>query len=411
VLGHNALIPSPARAIVLASLRRLRKGRIELVEGGRRSFFGPADAELRATVEVHDPAAWRRLLRGSNGLAEGYMEGEWDCDDLVSLVRIAARDLPRLDRPRRAILPLRRLLERVPLNSVEGSRRHIAAHYDLGNELFATFLDQTMTYSCAAFDSPEMSLQDAQLAKLERVCRKLELGPSDHLLEIGTGWGSLAIHAAANHGCRVTTTTISREQRALAQQRVTEAGLEDRVTILLEDYRDLHGRFSKLVSIEMIEAVGWQYFGTFFDRCGQLIEPDGLMLLQAITIDDSYYELEKATRSFVNTYVFPSGCLPSLQVMRRCAGRAGLTEVDLEDMTASYPLTLSSWRRNFLAARDRVAELGYDERFRRLWELYLCWSEGGFRERRIGDYQVLLAGPLRASRGARDRELSFAARG
>jgi len=403
---------NPARTIVLAALRRLRGGRLELVEGDRRTFFGPAGAELRATVEIHDAAVWRRLLRGSSGLAEGYIEGEWSCDDLVSLVRIAARELPRLDRPRRAILPLRRVLGKVPLNTRSGARRHIAAHYDLGNELFASFLDETMTYSCAAFDSPEMSLRDAQLAKLDRVCRKLELSPDDHLLEIGTGWGSLAIHATANYGCRVTTTTISREQHLLARERIAAAGVEDRVTVLLEDYRNLNGRFDKLVSIEMIEAVGWQYFELFFRRCAGLLRARGLMLLQAITIEDRYYELEKATRSFVNTHVFPSGCLPSLEVMRRCAGHAGLAEVGLEDMTESYPITLRSWRRNFLAARDRVAALGYDRRFRRLWELYLCWSEGGFIERRIHDYQQLLAvsgsqanGPATAA-----RELS-AARG
>ena len=200
---------NPTRAIVSAGLRRIRGGRIEVVEEGRGAAFGPADARLRATVRIHDQAAWGRLRQGSVGLAEGYMAGEWDCDDLVSLVRIAAREMRRLDRPRRAILPLRRLLARVPPNTREGARRHISAHYDLGNELFASFLDETMTYSCAAFDSPQMSLREAQLAKLERVCRKLELTESDHLLEIGTGWGSLAIHAAERHGCRVTTTTIS----------------------------------------------------------------------------------------------------------------------------------------------------------------------------------------------------------
>ena len=220
---------------------------------------------------------------------------------------------------------------------------------------------------------------------------KLELPPDDHLLEIGTGWGGLAIHARRHYGCRVTTTTISREQRELAPRAGADAGLEDRVTVLLEDYRDLRGRYDKLASIEMIEAVGWQYFDTFFPRCAELLEPDGLMLLQAITIDDRNYELEKAARSFINTHVFPSGCLPSLQVIRSCADRAGLAERGHEDMTASYPLTLSRWRRNFLAARERIEELGYDRRFRRLWELYLCWSEGGFRERRIGDYQMLLA--------------------
>jgi cyclopropane-fatty-acyl-phospholipid synthase len=401
---------SIARGIGIAALRRIRGGRIEIVERGRRQTFGPADAELHGTIEVHDPSFWRGLLRGSLGLAETHVDGAWDCDDPVALARIACRELPRLDPIRHAVQPLRRLLDRVPRNTVEGSQRHIAAHYDLGNDLFSTFLDPTMTYSCAAFDSPQMSLAEAQRAKLERVCRKLELGPDDHLLEIGTGWGSLAIHAASEHGCRVTTTTISREQHQLAEQRVAAAGLGDRVTVLLRDYRDLEGRYDKLASIEMIEAVGWQYFGLFFRRCAQLLRPGGLALLQAITIGDRHYELEKATRSFANTFVFPSGCLPSLAVMRRYASRAGLTEIGLEDMTASYPLTLNNWRRNFHAARDRVAELGYDHRFRRIWDLYLSWSEGGFAERWIQDYQQLLTVPVRSGT-APERELSLAARG
>ena len=399
----------PARAVVLAALRRLRGGRVEIVENGERLAFGPANADLEITVEVHDSSFWRGALRGSAGLAETYLDGAWDCDDLTTLARIAARDLPRLDGARRAILPLRRLVERLPRNTLQGSRRHIAAHYDLGNELFAAFLDPTMTYSCAAYDTPGATLDEAQQAKLDRICRKLELGDGDHLLEIGSGWGSLAIHAARNYGCRVTTTTISRRQHELASRRIAEAGVGERVTILLEDYRQLRGRFDKLASIEMIEAVGWQYFQLFFRRCSQLLREGGLMLLQAITIDDRFYELEKDTKTFVSTYVFPSGCLPSLEVMRRCATRAGLTEVGLEDMTASYPLTLRDWRRNFVAARERVAELGYDRRFRRLWELYLCWSEGGFLERRIQDYQQLLVAPRLARAEAEPAQLSLAA--
>ncbi len=374
-----------ARPIVLAGLSRIRRGRVELRERGRLHLFGPADADLRVRIDVHDPRAWRPILRGSHGVAEAYLQGWWDCDDLVALVRIGAREIPRLDPLRRALLPLRR---RVPRNTRLASRRHVRAHYDLGNDLFAAFLDETMTYSCAAFDVPGLTLHDAQQAKLERICDQLELSPADHLLEIGTGWGGLAIHAAQRYGCRVTTTTISREQHALAVRRVREAGVADRVTVLLEDYRDLRGTYSKLVSVEMIEAVGWQYFDTFFRRCAALLEPGGLMLLQAITIDDRFYELEKAARSFANTHVFPSGCLPSLPVIRRSAGRAGLTELASEDLTDNYPLTLRAWRANFLAA-DLPR---YDERFRRMWELYLCWAEGGFLERRTEDHQLLFAG-------------------
>jgi cyclopropane-fatty-acyl-phospholipid synthase len=376
-------------------LSRLREGRIEILEGGRRRGFGPAGAPLAITLRVHDPAVfWRALLGGSRRLAEAYGAGAWDTDDLVGLVRIGAREMPRLDRWRRPVARARSLLSRIPRNTRAGARRHIAAHYDLGNDLFRLFLDETMTYSCAVFQRPSASLREAQEAKLERVCRKLELGPDDHVLEIGTGWGSFAMHAAGRFGCRVTTTTISQEQHDAATRRMREAGLDDRVTVLLEDYRDLRGRYDKLVSIEMIEAVGWQYFDVFFRRCGELLDPRGLMLLQAIVIDDRAYEIEKASRSFIKELIFPSGCLPSLEVISRCVARAtSLRLLDLEDITAHYPETLRRWRENFVRLAGRAGELGYDLRFRRLWELYLAYSEGGFLERRIGDVQALLAGP------------------
>ena len=375
-------------------LGRLREGRLEIVEDGCRSGFGPPDAALAATVRVHDPGFWRALLGGSRGLAEAYGSGVWDTDDLVTLVRIGAREMPRLDRWRRPLAPLRNLFSRIPRNTRAGARRHVAAHYDLGNDLFRLFLDESMTYSCAVFEPPDLSLREAQEAKLERVCRKLELGPEDHVLEIGTGWGSFALHAARRVGCRVTTITISREQHEVASRRVREAGLEDRVTVLLEDYRDVRGRYDKLVSIEMIEAVGWQYFDLFFRRCGELLDPDGLMLLQAIVIDDRAYEVEKTARSFIKELIFPSGCLPSVEVISRCVARTTrLRMLDLEDITGHYPETLRRWRENFVRLAGRAAELGYDLRFRRLWELYLAYCEGGFRERRIGDVQALLAGP------------------
>jgi cyclopropane-fatty-acyl-phospholipid synthase len=302
--------------------------------------------------------------------------------------------MSRLDRWRRPLAPLRNLLSRVPRNTRPGARRHIAAHYDLGNDLFRLFLDESMTYSCALFDRPRVSLREAQEDKLERVCRKLQLRPDDHVLEIGSGWGSFALHAASRFGCRVTTTTISREQHEVASQRVRDAGLDDRVTVLLDDYRDLRGRYDKLASIEMIEAVGWQYFDVFFRRCGELLDPRGLMLLQAIVIDDGAYEVEKASRSFMRELIFPAGCLPSIEVISRCVSRATqLRLLDLEDITRHYPETLRRWRENFVRFAGRAGELGYDLRFRRLWELYLAYSEGGFRERRIGDVQALFAGP------------------
>ncbi|HEX5983251.1 MAG TPA: cyclopropane-fatty-acyl-phospholipid synthase family protein [Solirubrobacterales bacterium] len=387
-----------ARAGVGRVLSRVRSGRIDVVEEGRERSFGPPDAELTATVKINDPAAWRGPLRGSVGLGEGYVDGRWETDDLVSLIRIAARELREMDGLRGAVAKPRGLWHRVrhlvPENTRPGARRNISAHYDLGNDLFAAFLDRRMMYSCAYFPDAAASLEEAQLAKLDRICERLRLGPENHLLEIGTGWGGMAIHAARRTGCRVTTTTISREQFELATRRVREAGLEDQVTVLLQDYRDLDGRFDRLVSVEMIEAVGWQYFDDYFRRCDQLLTDDGLMLLQAITIDDRIYEVEKAARSFANTHVFPGGCLPSEGLIAGCLERVtSMRQVWLDDITAHYPPTLAAWRERFFAAWERLRARGYDERFRRLWDFYLSSSEAGFRERRIHDVQALFAKP------------------
>jgi cyclopropane-fatty-acyl-phospholipid synthase len=313
-------------------------------------------------------------------------------------MRLAARNASGLDRLRLRLAPLRWPLQRARAllrrSTKRQRRRDVAAHYDLGNELFARMLDPTMSYSCALFEHEGMTLEQAQVAKLERICEQLDLGPTDRVLEIGTGWGGFALHAAATRGCHVTTTTISREQHAYAIEQVRRAGLSDRVTVLMQDYRELRGRYDKLVSIEMIEAVGWRHFGTFFAKCSELLTPDGAMLLQAITIDDRAYEVEKTARSFIRTYIFPNGCLPSLEVIHGClASETDMRPVWLQDLTASYVRTLHAWRANFEAHTERLAQLGYDERFRRLWRLYLAYCEAGFAERRIGDYQLLLAKP------------------
>ncbi len=388
-----------SRRLVHLLLRRTQHGSLTLVEGDRTLRFGDREPGApMVTLRVHDHGFYSALLRGSIGLSDAYMTGMFDCTDLPELARLAALNMPQLDAWRRALRPLvaapqagMRWLER---NTPARSRKQISAHYDLGNDLFGLMLDETMMYSCAIFESEEATLHEAQAAKLDRICRKLDLGPADHVLEIGTGWGGFAIHAAANYGCRVTTTTISAEQLALARDRVAAAGLEDRITLLLEDYRDLRGSYDKLVSIEMIEAVGWQYFDTFFERCGALLAPDGAMLLQAITIDNRAYEVEKATKSFANTHIFPGGCLPSLEVISRSVARGtDLRAVDLEDITAHYVRTLRCWRENFLTQLERVRALGYDNRFQRLWELYLAYCEGGFDARRIGTVQLLLAKP------------------
>jgi cyclopropane-fatty-acyl-phospholipid synthase len=378
-------------------LRQIRVGSLTFVERGERRTLGKGHPA--ATIEVHDPGFWRMLMRGSRGLAESYARGWWDSPDLVAVVRLAARNAVLIDRVRSATAalwtPHQRIRELGQRRTRQRSRLDVAAHYDLGDELFERMLDPTMMYSCALFERPGMTLQEASEAKLERVCERLRLGPADHVLEIGTGWGGFAVHAAATRGCRVTTTTISRRQHEYAVERVRGAGLGDRVTVLMRDYRDLRGRFDKLVSIEMIEAVGWQQIGRFFSRCSDLLTPHGAMLLQAITIDDRAYEVEKASRSFIKEYIFPGGCLPSMEViMRHLARRTDLQAVGLDDLTSSYVETLRRWRQSFAAHAAELADLGYDERFQRIWTLYLAYCEGGFAERRICDVQLLLAKPL-----------------
>ena len=387
-----------ARRIVFKLFSRIRRERIDVIDSSRTYSFGDPDAELRATIFVHHQGFYRNMLRGSVGLAETYMDGHWDTDDAVALTRIGARNMAAIDRVRRRWHPVlhraQKLADMVPRNDLAGSKRNIAAHYDLGNQLFSLFLDPTMMYSCAYFEEPAQSLEEAQRAKLDRACRALELTPDDHLLEIGTGWGAMAIHAAENYGCQVTTTTISREQYDYASEQVRDRGLEGRITVLLDDYRDLTGTYDKLVSLEMIEAVGWQYFPTYFANCSRLLADDGLMFLQAITIDERSYEVEKQSKSFINTHIFPGGCLPSLEVIHRCvAQETDMTTVWLDDITHHYAETCRRWREAFVDSADLAAGLGYDETFRRMWQLYLAYVEAGFRERRIMDVHVLLSKP------------------
>jgi cyclopropane-fatty-acyl-phospholipid synthase len=404
----GATIQRIARGAAFAAFERIRAGSLAVAERGRVRTFGSGDP--RGLIHVHSPAAWPHLLRGSRGLAESYAAGHWDSPDLAALIRVAARNARAMDAFRQRIRPLLapvRLVQGTSrANGRRASRKQIAAHYDLGNDLFELMLDPTMTYSCTWFAREDMTLEQAAIAKLDLVCDRLELQPDDHLLEIGTGWGGLAIHAARTRGCRVTSTTISREQRDYAEAHIRDAGLADRVTVLLEDYRDLRGRYDKLVSIEMIEAVGWRNFGVFFQRCSDLLTHNGAMLLQAITIDDRAYEVEKTARSFIRTYIFPNGCLPSLEVIHACvASETDMRPVWLQDLTASYVRTLREWRANFEAHAQRLARLGYDEHFRRLWRLYLAYCEAGFAERRIGDVQLLLAKPgYQSSRRASSSE-------
>lgn len=387
-----------ARKVVLSRLAGLRHGAVTLLEDNHRTVLG--DGEPCCAVIVRDPRVYRRLLRGGSlAAAEAFMEGAWTTDDLVGLLRLLLRNADVMDGFDRGVARaavfagwLAQLLAR--RNTKRGSRRNIHAHYDLGNEFFALFLDPTLNYSCGYFEQPTASMEDASRAKMERVCRKLELRAGEHLLEIGTGWGGLAIYAATHFGCRVTTTTISQQQYELARQRVRAAGLEDRVTVLCRDYRDLTGQFDKLVSIEMIEAVGHAFLETYFRQCGRLLAPGGVMLLQAITMADQRHRQHLRAADFMQHYIFPGSCLPSLTTLTQALTRGSdLQVVNLEDITPHYVLTLRHWRRRFLEQLDAVRGLGYPERFVRMWEYYLCASEAGFAERYLGDVQLLLARP------------------
>jgi cyclopropane-fatty-acyl-phospholipid synthase len=360
--------------------------------------FGQGAPE--ATIRVHDPAFYAAVAtRGSVGAGESYVRGEWSCDDLVSLVRILVRNREQLEGLEggfaRVGAALLRWYHARRDNTRSGSRANISAHYDLGNEFYGLWLDPTMMYSCAVFAREDMSLHEAQLERLERICRKLDLQPGEHLLEIGTGWGGMAEYAAREYGCRVTTTTISREQHAFARERIARAGLAGRVEVLCEDYRELTGRYDKLVSIEMVEAVGERWFDTYFRKCSELLEPHGAMLLQSITIRDQHYEQALRSVDFIQRYVFPGACIPSVTALcERVARCTDMTLFGLEDIGPHYATTLRAWRREFLAHLPQVRALGFDEEFVRLWEFYLCYCEGGFEERAIGDVQMLLTKPL-----------------
>ena len=354
---------------------------------------------LSARIEVLDMSFYRQVaLGGSIGAAESYMDQDWQANDLCRVIQIFVRNRDLLNSMESGLAILANQLLKVwhfsNRNSQQGSRRNIAAHYDLGNELFALFLDQHSMYSSATFYHPDLSLEDASTAKLERICQKLHLQPDDHILEIGTGWGGFAIYAAKNYGCHITTTTISKEQYQAAQQRVIDAGVADRVTILMEDYRDLQGRYDKLVSIEMIEAVGHHYLDTYLKQCAALLKPNGLALIQAITIEDSYYYQALKSVDFIKRYIFPGSFIPCVSAIVASAARStDLRLINLEDQGESYALTLNHWRKRFLAALDQVRAQGYNEEFIRMWEFYLCYCEGGFKEKSISNVQLLLAKP------------------
>ena len=397
-LGWLGSRGTPLAAAVLRRMASHLQGGTLIVEDHEGTHrFGSGGLEV--TMTVHDPSVYLSTLsEGSVGLGRDYADGKWDCDDLTTLTRVLNRGLRPVtavqDRVGQAVGVSTDWLRRLRPPTKHHDRHNIRSHYDLSNEFFALMLDETMMYSSAIFATPETDLADAQRAKLDRLCTKLGLGPEHHVVEIGTGWGGFACHAASRYGCRVTTTTISDAQFEWASKRVVDEGLADRVTVLCDDYRDLTGTYDRLVSIEMIEAVDWRQHDAFFGTCAGLLRDDGLMALQAITIEDRSYERAKNGTDFIREYIFPGGCLPSMEAMARSLRRATpLTVIDVEDIGRHYAETLRRWRENLDARRDEVAALGLDQRFQRLWDFYLCFCEGAFLERHISDVQMVLAMP------------------
>ncbi len=395
----TGIINKLARHLVVKNLTTIEQGHLTLIDGDERREFGRRGAELTATVRVLHPDFYRRVAFGGTIAAgESYMDGLWSCGELTSLVRIMVLNQAAQQRLEggmaRLAVPLQRILHRLNDNSRSGSRRNIAAHYDLGNDFYQLFLDPTMAYSCGIFERDDSSLEEASLAKFDRICRKLGLTAGMRVLEIGTGWGGFAIHAARTYGCHVTTTTISRQQHDLAAERIAAAGLEGHITLLQQDYRDLTGQYDRLVSIEMIEAVGHRHLPTYFRACSERLLPDGAALIQAITMPDHHYGRYLNTPDFINRYIFPGSCCPSLQAIMAAVARAtDLRLSHLEDLSPHYARTLREWRRNFHAHLEQVKSLGYEERFIRMWEYYLCYCEGGFAERFTGDLQLLFCKP------------------
>ena len=379
--------------LVLRSLLKLRHGQI-IFQGVWNGFVGDS-IELSAVVRVHNKKLMELIFKnGVLGAAEGYIRGYWSTDHLVELIQILARNRDVLDKLNQNIISqasqiFLKAWYKTRKNSIDGSRKNIADHYDLSNDFFKLFLDPSLMYSSAVFKEPSMSLEQASNYKKELICQKLQLKPMDHLVEIGSGWGGFAIYAAQHYGCKVTTITISQAQYDEAVARVEAAGLAHRVDVQLKDYRLLEGKFDKLVSIEMIEAVGEPYLSTYFQQCRNLLKPNGLVLIQAITIEDARYKKALNTVDYIKRYIFPGSFIPCISVLTQTASEQKLRLKHLEDIGQSYAQTLHLWRKNFLAAREQVLALGFDENFIRMWDFYLCYCEGGFKEGVISDVHML----------------------
>ncbi len=400
--ANPRLLARLGRKLLLGQLRQFEHGELRLVEpDGREHVFGRRHAgfDLGCTLYFDHPQVFAdAAFGGTVGAGEAYIRGLWRCDDLVTLVRIFVANREQMNRIDSGwslvSRPLLRLFHWANRNSKHGSARNIAAHYDLGNDLYRLMLDDTMAYSCAIFPRADSTLAEGSEEKFDAACRKLDLKPTDHVLEIGTGWGGFAIHAAQRYGCRVTTATISKSQAEFAVRRIESLNLTDRITVLLQDYRDLSGQYDKLVSIEMVEAVGAPYLDGYFRHCSRLLKPEGAMLLQAITIQDQFYEQALKSVDYIQRYVFPGSFIPSVQALSKSLTKVtDLKIFHFEDIGPHYARTLRLWRERFFRNLAAVRELGYSDSFVRLWEYYLCYCEGGFMERQLGTVQMLLTKP------------------
>ena len=395
-----SFVDKTCRTLFLKCLNKLPFGRLTIQENGDVvARFGTDESDLNATVNIKDVQAYRRLLLGGSvGAGEAYMDGLWDSDDVTAVVRVFARNLPTLDEWENKFkwltMPINKIQHLARRNTKDQAKKNIEAHYDLGNKLYTRFLDPTMMYSSAIYPDPNATLNDAQNYKLKAICDKLQLTEADHLIEIGTGWGGLAVYAAKHYGCNVTTTTISEEQHAWAKDWIAREGLESKITLLKKDYRLLDGKYDKLVSIEMIEAVGKQYLGNFFEKCASLLKDDGVMLLQSITIDDRRYDSYSNSVDFIQKYIFPGGFLPSqYQINAHLKKYTNMMIRDLHDIGVDYAKTLNHWYEAFISAKDELLNDGYDERFMRMWTYYLKYCEGGFLERTISTVQLVISKP------------------
>ena len=387
-----------AKNQILKKLAFLQVGSLTLIDGEEHYQFGHSQ-EVAAIITVHDARFYGEMaFGGSIGAGEAYMLGYWTADNLTNVIRLMCLNQQVMDHLEGGYQwfskPLLKVLHWLNSNTAEGSRKNIAAHYDLGNAFFALWLDSTMMYSAAIFPKDTGDLHLASLNKLALICQKLDLKATDHVVEIGTGWGGFAIYATQHYGCKVTTTTISKQQYTLAKNRVEDANLQDKITLLLKDYRDLDGKFDKLVSIEMIEAVGHQFYDTYFAKCSDLLKPNGLGLIQAITIVDQRFELAKNSVDFIQRYIFPGSNIPSITaLLSSMTSVSDLRLIDCQDIGPHYATTLEAWRHNFFSKIKEVRALGYSEEFIKMWEFYLSYCEGGFAERALGDAHLLLAKP------------------